>query len=335
MFEYHGAVALEGGDRLIRLAAGALLALTAALGLAQEYPAKPIRMIIPYPPGGGTDFFARILGAKLTEILGQPIVMENRAGAAGVLGADAAAKAPPDGYTIFIGQASNLAINPHLVAKLPYDPQRDFSPVSLVAGSPSLLVVHPSLPVRSVNDLVALARARPGAVNYASAGTGSPGHIATEYFKRVGGIELIHVPYKGASPALVAVLSGEASLYFTSPVAAQPLVKAGRLRQVAVTSAQRFPPLPQVPTIVEAGYREIDIVSWWGLLGPAGMPREVVARLHAGTLKAMNAPETTNRLSAQGATVMTNGSPEEFAAFMRAESEKWGRMVKASGAKLD
>ncbi len=320
---------------MIRLAALVLLGLAPTLGLAQEYPAKPVRMIIPYPPGGGTDFFARILGAKLSEALGQPIVMENRAGAAGVLGADQAAKAPPDGYTIFIGQASNLAINPHLVAKLPYDPVRDFSPVSLVAGSPSLLVVHPSLPVRSVKDLVALARARPGAVNYASAGTGSPGHISTEYFKRVAGIDLVHVPYKGASPALVAVLSGEASLYFTSPVAAQPLVKAGRLRQVAVTSAKRFPPLPQVPTVAEAGYRDIDIVSWWGLLGPAGLPRDVVTRLHTATVKAMKAPETASRLSAEGATVMTSGSPEEFATFIRSEIDKWGRMVKASGAKLD
>jgi tripartite-type tricarboxylate transporter receptor subunit TctC len=292
-------------------------------------------MIIPYPPGGGTDFFARTLGARLSETLGQTIVMENRAGAAGVLGADAAAKASPDGYTLFIGQASNLVINPHLVAKLPYDPVRDFSPVTLVAGSPSLLVVHPSLPVYSVKDLVALARARPGAVNYASAGSGSPGHISTEYFKRVAGVDLLHVPYKGASPALVAVLTGEASLYFTSPVAAQPLVKAGRLRQVAVTSAKRFAPLPEVPTIAEAGYRGIDIVSWWGLLGPAGMPREIVARLHGETVKAMNAPETRDRLSAQGASVMTNRSPEEFGSFIRSEIEKWGRMVKASGARLD
>jgi tripartite-type tricarboxylate transporter receptor subunit TctC len=320
---------------LIRLAAAVALACIAAHGFAQEYPAKPIRMIVPYPPGGGTDFFARTLGARLSETLGQTIVMENRAGAAGVLGADAAAKAAPDGYTLFIGQASNLAINPHLVAKLPYDPVRDFAPVTLVAGSPSLLVVHPSLPVYRVKDLVALARARPGAINYASAGSGSPGHISTEYFKRIARVDLLHVPYKGASPALIAVLTGEASLYFTSPVAAQPLVKAGRLRQVAVTSARRFAPLPEVPTIAEAGYRDIDIVSWWGLLGPAGMPRAIVARLHAEALRAMNAPETRDRLSAQGASVMTNRSPEEFGSFIRSEIEKWGRMVKASGARLD
>jgi tripartite-type tricarboxylate transporter receptor subunit TctC len=220
------------------------------------------------------------------------------------------------------------------MTKLPYDPVRDFSPVTLVGGSPSLLVVHPSLPVRSVRDLVALARAKPGAIVYASAGTGSPGHISTEYFKRVAKIDMLHVPYKGASPALTNVLAGEASLYFTSPVAAQPLVSAGRLRQVAVTSAKRFPPLPQVPTIAESGYPEIDIVSWWGLLGPAGMPREIVARLHAETAKAMNEPETKTRLASQGVAVMTN-TPEEFAAFIASEIEKWGRMVKASGARLD
>jgi tripartite-type tricarboxylate transporter receptor subunit TctC len=310
------------------------LGLATASCAAQEYPAKPVRMIIPYPPGGGTDFFARMLGASLTDAFGQPFVMENRSGAAGVIGADAAAKAAPDGYTIWIGQASNLAINPHLMARLPYDPVRDFSPVTLVAGSPSLLVVHPSLPVRSVKDLIALARAKPGAVNYASAGTGSPGHIATEYFKRVAGIDLLHVPYKGASPALMDVLAGHASLYFTSPVAAQPLVKAGRLRQIAVTSAQRFPPLPEVPTLAESGYPQIDITSWWGLLTPAGVAQEIIARLHAVTVKALNSPEVTERLSRQGAAVMTN-TPDEFAAFIRSEIERWGRMVHAAGARRD
>jgi tripartite-type tricarboxylate transporter receptor subunit TctC len=319
---------------MLRVTAAAVLCAAAAISAAQEYPVKPIRMIIPYPPGGGTDFFARTLGAKLTEALGQPVVMENRPGAAGVIGADAVAKAAPDGYTIFIGQASNLAINPHLMAKLPYDPLRDFSPVSLVGGSPSLLVVHPSLPVHTVKDLVALARAKPGAIVYASAGAGSPGHISTEYFKRVAGIDMLHVPYKGASPALTNVLAGEASLYFTSPVAAQPLVRAGRLRQVAVTSAKRFAPLPEVPTIAESGYPEIDIVSWWGLLTPANVPQEIIARLHAETVKAMNAPQTRDRLARQGVEVMTD-TPDEFARFIRLEIEKWGRMVKASGARLD
>ena len=319
---------------MIRLLVAAGLGILATLCGAQSYPVKPVRMIIPYPPGGGTDIFARTLGAKLTESLGQQVVMEQRPGAGGVIGADAAAKAAPDGYTLLIGQASNLAINQHLMSKLPYDPVRDFSPVSLIAGSPNLLVVHPSLPVRTVKDLVALARAKPGAINYASAGNGSPGHLAAEYFKRIAKIDLVHVPYKGANPALMDVLAGHASLYFTSPVSAQALVQSGRLRQIAVTSAKRFPPLPDVPTIAESGYPEIDITSWWGLLTPAGVSRDIVTRLHTETVKAMNTAEMKDRLTSQGAVVMTN-TPEQFAAFIKSEIGKWGQIVKASGARLD
>ena len=319
---------------MARLLVAVVIGLFATLCGAQSYPVKPVRMIIPYPPGGGTDFFARTLGAKLSESLGQPLVMEQRPGAGGVIGAEVAAKAAPDGYTVWIGQASNLAINQHLMGKLPYDPVRDFSPVSLIGGSPNLLVVHPSLPVRAIKDLVALARAKPGAINYASAGNGSPGHLAAEYFKRIARIDLVHVPYKGASPALMDVLAGNASLYFTSPVSAQALVKAGRLRQIAVTSASRFPPLPDVPTIAESGYPEIDITSWWGLLTPAGVSRDIVTRLHTETVKAMNTSEMKDRLASQGAAVMTN-TPEQFAAFISSEIVKWGRIVKASGARLD
>ena len=319
---------------MIRLLVAGVIGFFAALCGAQSYPVKPIRMIIPYPPGGGTDFFARTLGAKLSESFAQPLVMEQRPGAGGVIGAEVAAKAAPDGYTVWIGQASNLAINQHLMGKLPYDPVRDFSPVSLIGGSPNLLVVHPSLPVRAIKDLVALARAKPGAINYASAGNGSPGHLAAEYFKRIAKIDLVHVPYKGASPALMDVLAGNASLYFTSPVSAQALVKAGRLRQIAVTSASRFPPLPDVPTIAESGYPEIDITSWWGLLTPAGVSRDIVTRLHGETVKAMNTSEMKDRLASQGAAVMTN-TPEQFAAFIKSEIGKWGQIVKASGARLD
>ncbi|HEV7819623.1 MAG TPA: tripartite tricarboxylate transporter substrate binding protein, partial [Burkholderiales bacterium] len=258
---------------------------------AQSYPIKPVRLIVPYPPGGGTDIFARMLGARLGDALGQQIVIENRAGAAGVLGADAAAKAPPDGYTLVVGQASNLAINPHLMSKLPYDPLRDFAPITLIATSPSLLVIHPSLPVRSVKELVALAKARPGAINYASAGSGSPGHLAAEYFKKVTATDIVHIPYKGATPAMLDVIAGQASLYFTSPVAAQPYVQSGRLRQIAVTSAKRFPPLPDVPAIAESGYRQFDLVSWWGLLAPSAVPQEIIARLHAVATKVLNTPD--------------------------------------------
>ena len=301
---------------------------------AQGYPTKPVRLIVPYPPGGGTDIFARLVGAKLSEALGQPFVIEQRPGAAGVIGADAAAKSAPDGYTIVIGQASNLAINVSLMKKLPYDPVRDFAPITRVAMSPNLLVVHPSLPVRSVKDLVALAKARPGAVNYASAGNGSPGHLAAEYFRKIAGIDVVHIPYKGATPAMLDVIAGHVSYYFTSPVSAQPFVAAGRLRQVAVTSAKRFPPLPDVPAIAESGYRDIDMVAWWGLLAPVGTPAEIINRLHAPAVKALNAPDLKERLASQGAMVYTD-TPAEFGAYIKSEIANWAKVVAASGAHLD
>ena len=311
-----------------------IFAFTCAQVFAQSYPVKPIRLIVPYPPGGATDIFGRILGARLGELLGQQVVPEQRAGAAGVLGAEAAARAAPDGYTLVVGQASNLAINQHLMSKLPYDPVKDFAPITLIATSPNLLVVHPSLPARSVNDLVALAKARPGSINYASAGNGSPGHLAAEYFKELAKIDIVHIPYKGATPALTDVIAGQASLYFTSPIAAQPYVQSGRLRQLAVTSAQRFPPLPDVPTVAESGLRDYEIVSWWGLLAPAGVPREIIARVHAEAVKALNTAEMKERLAGQGAMVVTN-TPEQFAAYIKSEIANWGRIVAVSGARMD
>jgi len=319
---------------LAGIALAAVFSGVVAPACAQGYPSRPVRLIVPYPPGGGTDIFARLVGVKLTETLGQPIVVEQRPGAAGVIGADVAAKASPDGYTLVIGQASNLAINLSLMKKLPYDPVRDFAPITLVATSPNLLVVHPSLPVRSIKDLVTLAKSKPGAINYASAGNGSPGHLAAEYFKKVAKIDLVHIPYKGATPALLDVLAGHASLYFTSPIAAQPFVQSGRLRQIAVTSGKRFPPLPDVPTIAEGGYRDIDMTSWWGLLAPAGTPADIVDKLNAATVKALNSAEVKERLASQGAMVVTN-TPNEFAAYIKSEIAKWARIVAASGARLD
>jgi len=314
---------------------GALLVMSCACmsaAVAQSYPVKPIRIIVPYPPGGATDIFARLLGAKFTENMGQQVVVENRPGATGNIGAEVTARSAPDGYTVFVGQASNLAINVSLMRKMPYDPVKDFAPISLIASMPNLLVVHPSLPVQTIKDLVALAKSKPGVINYASSGSGSPGHLAAAYFNKVAHIDMVHIPYKGASPALADVVAGQASLYFTSPLSAQPFVKAGRLRMVAVTSTKRFALLPDVPAIAESGYPEIDITSWWGLLAPAGVPKEILSRLHAETVGILKTPDMKERLSAQGAEVVTT-APDEFAAFIKAEIAKWALVIKASGAR--
>ncbi len=301
---------------------------------AQQYPQKPVRIIVPFPQGGATDVFARLLATRLTESLGQQFVVDQRPGASGVIGAELAARAAPDGYTLWIGQASNLAINQHLMKKLPYDPLKDFTPITLMTTSPNLLVVHPSLPVRSIKDLIALAKSKPGAINYASSGSGSPGHLAAEYFNKVAQVSMVHIPYKGAAPALFDVIAGQAQLYFTSPVSAQPYAQSGRVRQIAVTSARRFPLLPEVPSVAEAGFPGFDIVSWWGLLGPAGLPRDIVLRLNTETGKAIDSGDTKERLTAQGVMVVTN-TPEQFAAYIRSEVANWSRIVAASGARID
>jgi tripartite-type tricarboxylate transporter receptor subunit TctC len=306
----------------------------ASIGAAQAYPQKPVRIIVPYTPGGATDIMARLLAAKFTESMGQQFIAENRAGAAGLVGAELASRAAPDGYTLWVGQASNLAINQHLMKKIPYDPLTAFAPISLVATSPNLLVVHPSLPVRSVKDLIALAKAKPGVINYTSSGSGSPGHLAAEYLKKLAAIDMVHIPQKGAAPALLDVIAGHADLYFTSPISAQPHAKAGRIRQIAVTSAKRFAPLPDVPSVAEAGFPGFDISSWWGLLAPAGLPKDLQSRLHAETLKAVEQRDTKDKLTAQGIMVVTN-TPEQFAAYIRSEIANWSRIVAASGARLD
>jgi tripartite-type tricarboxylate transporter receptor subunit TctC len=301
---------------------------------AQPYPQKPVRMIVPFPPGGATDVFARLLAAKLTESMGQQFIVEQRPGASGVIGAELAARAAPDGYTLWVGQASNLAINQHLMKKLPYDPVKDFTPITLMTTSPNLLVVHPSLPVRTIKDLVTLAKSKPGAINYASSGSGSPGHLAAAYFNTVAKIDMVHIPYKGAAPALLDVIAGQAQLYFTAPVSAQPYAQSGRVRQIAVTSAKRFALLPDVPSVAEAGFPGFDIASWWGLLGPAGLPKDMVARLNAETSKAIDSGDTKDRLAGQGVMVATN-TPEQFAAYIRSEIANWGRIVAASGARIE
>ena len=313
------------------IAALVLLALVSTAD-AQSWPAKPIRIISPYPPAGANDLLARIIAPKLSEQLGQPVVVENRAGATGNIGAELVAKAPADGDTLLMGQAGNLTINISLMAKIPFDPVRDFSPVTMVASTPNVLVVHPSLPVRTVKDLIALAKAKPGQINYATSGIGSPGHLAAELLNKSAGIRLVHIPYKGAAPALLDVVAGNAHLYFTSAVSAQPFIPSGRLRMVAVASAKRSPSLPEVPTVAEAGFPEFDVSSWWGVVAPASTPREVVMRLQTEIHRVIALPEIRAKLAEQGLDIATN-TPEQFAAYIKSETAKWAKLIREVGVK--
>lgn len=310
------------------------LLMVAAGGVAaQAYPVKPLRMIVPFPPGGATDLMGRYLGLRLGEIFGQPFVIENRGGANGTLGLDAAAKAPPDGYTLVIGQTGNLTISVSLV-KVGYDPVKDFSPLTLVVSSPHVIAVHPALPVRTFKELIALARAKPGQLNYASTGSGSPGHLGVELLRKTAKIDLVHIPYKGAAPGFTDLIAGQVAMFFTSSLSTQQFTKSGRVRILAVGGAQRSPSLPDVPTIAESGYPGFEVSSWWGVLGPAGMPREIVARLNAEIVKIMSSQDARDRMAALGADIVTN-SPEQFADYVRTETAKWGQVIKETGAKVD
>ena len=318
----------------VAVAAAALQAIPLPAA-AQAWPVKPVRFVSPYPPGGANDVLARILAQKLGETMGQPFLVENRAGAAGNLGAELVARAAPDGYTLLMGQASNLTINVSLMAKMPYDPVKDLAPVTLVASTPNLLVVHPSLPVKTVKDLVALAKARPGALNYASSGTGTAGHLAGELFNRAAGVKMVHIPYKGAAPALTDLVAGHVHLYFTSPISAQPFTRSGRLRQVAVTSLKRSPSSPDLPTVAESGFPEFDVVSWWGVLTPAGAPKEVISRLHAEIVKAIALPDIRAKFSDQGADPAASNTPEQFVAFQAAEFARWKKVIETGKITAD
>jgi tripartite-type tricarboxylate transporter receptor subunit TctC len=319
---------------LVAIVVASALGLHLAGASAQPYPNKPIRIIVPFPPGGATDVLARTVGPRMAESFGQQVVVENRSGATGNIGAELAAKAPPDGYTIVVGQASNIAINITLMGKLPYDPIKDFTPLTLLASTPNVLVIHPSLPVRGVKDLIALAKSKPGALNYATSGNGSPGHFSAELLKKMAGIDMVHIPYKGASPALIDVVGGHASLYFTAMLSAQPFVKSGRLRVIAQTSVKRSPSLPDLPTIAEAGYPDYDITSWWGMLGPAGLPRDITNKLHAEIVRIIALPDVKERLNGLGADAATN-TPEQFAAYIKAEIAKWARIIRETGVKAE
>ena len=300
---------------------------------ADAYPAKPIRFIVPYPPGGPNDVLARLIGQKLNERWGQAVVIENRAGAAGLIGAELAARAPGDGYTLFMGNTSILTINPSLHAKLPYDPEKDFLPVNYTVAAPLILALHPSTTVRSVPDLLKLARSRPGQFTYASAGSGGVAHLSGELLKYLAKIDMIHIPYKGTGPAVIDVVAGQVSMTFTSTVSAMPQINSGKLRGIAVTTPARAPSLPDIPSIAETvpGY---DVSPWYGVLVPAGTPAAIVTRLYDEIHRIVTTPDVAQRLTNDGGTVVSAG-PAEFASRMKAERAKWAKVVKAAHIRLD
>jgi len=319
----------------IRVVARVVALLLAAPGLvaAQAYPSKPLRIIIPFPPGGATDIGGRYIAQKLGEAFGQQALPDNRPGANGTIGLELAAKAPPDGHTLVVGQTGNLAISPGLT-KVNYDPARDFAPVSLVISSPHALAVHPSLPARSLKDVISLARSRPGQLNYASTGSGSAGHLGMELLKKTTRMDIVHVPYKGAAPGLADLAAGHVVLMFTSALSTAQIQRAGRVLVLAVGSLKRSPSLPDVPTIAESGFPGFEVVSWWGVLGQAAMPKDIVARLNSEIVKVMASPDARDRIGALGADIMTS-TPERFAAYIKSEQAKWGQVIKDSGARVD
>jgi tripartite-type tricarboxylate transporter receptor subunit TctC len=319
-------------NRPATLAAALVFAITAsAAAQAQNYPNRAIRLIAAFPAGGPSDIVARAVARKMSEALGQPFVVDNRAGAGGHIGAEAVAKSPPDGYNVLLG-ASFLVIGPSQYKKLPYDPLNDLAPIGLIAINQYLLVTHPSVPAKSVRDLLRVAKAAPGKLNYASAGLGAPPHLSAELFKTMGGVDMLHVPYKGATPALVDLVGGHVDVYFGGISGALPLARAGKIRALGVTGARRSSQLPDIPTIAESGLPGFEVTTWFGLLVPAGTSREIIGRLSKALMSVIAEPEMKKYLIEQGVDPVTN-TPDEFAAYMKREVPKFARIVQAAGIK--
>ena len=311
----------------------ALLAVVASPASAQSYPTKPIRIIIPFPIGGIADVFARIIGAKLNDAWGQPVVVENRPGAGGNIAAEFVAKSPPDGYTLVVGSIGTHAVNVSLFKKIAFDPVRDFAPISMMLEADGLLVLHLSVPVKNVKELIALAKSRPGQIIYASAGNGTAGHLSGELLKSMAKVDMVHVPYKGNVPAITDLIGGQTSLLFATMPTVLPHVKSGRLNAIAVTGAKRSPAAPDLPAIAETlpGY---DVTNWVGAFAPAGTPHDVVNKLHAEIVRVMQAPEIQARLLTEGAK-FTPLSPEQFGGFVKSEIAKWAKVIQQSGIRVD
>ncbi len=318
-----------------RLALGiiALCALPLAAG-AQDYPVKPIRLVVPFPPGGPNDIIGRVVGQKMQELFGQLVIIDNRAGAGGVVGADNIAKSEPDGYSVGIASAGALALSVVLLEKMPYDPLRDLALITLVAKVPEILVASTDLPVKNVADLVALAKAHPGTINYASTGPESMPHLGAQMFRVRAGIDIVHVPYRGAAPAVNDVIGHQVQLMMADVPALLPQIEAGRLRALAVASGARVPTLPNVPTLAEVGYPQVEADNWYGMFAPAKTPPAVIARLHDVTVAALNSPDVQEKLQNQGA-ILVGDTPAEFAAFVRLEIAKWSKVVEAAGIKAN
>lgn len=312
----------------------ALLAALAVPAGAQTFPAKPIRMVVPFPPGGGTDIIAREVTQKLSTQLGWTFVIENKPGTGGNLGIDAVAKAAPDGYTLGLGQTSNLAINPTLYSKMPYDSVKDLAPVGLVASAPLVLVVATTSPYKTLADVVAASKAKPGSLNFASPGNGTVAHLSGELFQKTAGVKFTHVPYKGAAQAVTDLIGGQVELYMSSVPTMIGHIRNGKMRALAVTSTQRVDDLPQVPTIAESGYKGFESVTWFGFVAPAGTPKDIVTRLNAEIGKALQAADVKKKLGDQGADVL-GGTPEQFATLIKSDIARWAPVIKESGAKLD
>lgn len=306
-----------------------LCTVTGIVQAADGYPSRPIRMIVAYPPGGGTDQVGRVMAEQLSQNLGQNVVVDNRGGATGNIGTELAARSLPDGYTLLMGNVAPNAVNVSLFKKLGFDPVQDFSPVSLVAVTPNILVAHPSMAVKTVNDLVAVAKAKPGTLNFPSAGVGSSSHLAGEMLKSMAGIDMVHIPFKGGGPALIAIISGQVQIMFATMPAAMPHVKSGKVRPVAVTTAKRSQAMPDLPTIAESGVKGYEASTWYGLLAPARTPQPIINRLHGETVKILAGP-TRQRLEAQGFEP-DGGTPAAFAAYIKSEITKWAKVIRDAG----
>jgi tripartite-type tricarboxylate transporter receptor subunit TctC len=319
--------------RLAALALAAFCAIAAPLVQAQKFPERPIRFIVPFPPGGGNDILARVIAPKMAEFLGQPVIIDNRAGAGGNIGADIAAKSPPDGYTIVIA-SNQVTMNPALYARLPFDIEKDFEPIALAASVPMVLVVHPSVAARNLSEFVALAKANPGKLNYSTPGTGTPQHIAFEVFNHAAGIKITHVPYKGTGPAIADLIGGQVQSAFGTMASLEQHVKAGKLRALAVATPKRSQAMRDVPTVAESGFPGYDVSLWYSILAPAGTPKEIVARISGDIAKTLALPEVRDKLVAQGFDV-SYLNPEQMSELMRRDTARWGKSLREIGLTLD